>query len=125
MTTGPGPDESGIDSLSVEAVAEQFDRDAVILIDVRTPNEYIYEHIPGAMLFPMAFFDAHKLPCQVSKRIVFHCGAGPRSRMIAERCIAAGVTPVAFMDGGFMAWKAAGLPFITVNPSTGAFVRKP
>jgi len=96
-----------------------------VLVDVRTPNEFAFEHIPGAMLFPMSSFEADKLPGQGAKRIVFHCGSGVRSKRIAEQCQAAGIDRLAHMEGGFGAWKQAGLPYITIDPATGATARKP
>ncbi|MGM0662391.1 MAG: rhodanese-like domain-containing protein, partial [Pseudomonadota bacterium] len=56
---------------------------------------------------------------QDGKRLVFHCGSGVRSRKVAEACLAAGMRPVAHLDGGFSAWKAADLPYVTIDPATG------
>ena len=105
-------------------VKEMFDRNEIVLIDVRTPNEFSFEHILGAMLFPMSSFDPAKLPPQDGKPIVFHCGSGVRSRKIAERCAAAGATRLAHMEGGFNAWKSAQLPFVAIDPATGAMVKR-
>ncbi len=114
-----------LEILSPAEVKERMDANQIVLIDVRTPNEYVVEHIPGALLFPLSFFDAQKLPSQEGKPIVFHCGSGKRSRIVAERCAAAGITQLAHMDGGFAAWKAAGFPHVSVDPATGGFVRQP
>ena len=114
-----------LDVYSPEEVKALFDRNEIVLIDVRTSVEYAFEHIAGAMLFPMSSFDPAKLPTQESKRIVFHCGSGIRSKKIAERCAAAGVTKLAHMEGGFGAWKAAKLPYLAVDPASGATVSKP
>jgi rhodanese-related sulfurtransferase len=106
-------------------VHEKLAAGEIVLIDVRTPAEFMFEHIPGAMLYPMSGFDASALPEQGRKRIVFHCGSGIRSRRIAERCQAAGVAPLAHMEGGFGAWKAAGLAYYAIDPATGSVVTKP
>lgn len=100
-------------------LAEAFDRNEVVVIDVRTPQEYMFEHIEGALLMPMAFFNANKLPGQSDKRIVFHCGSGARSERVARAALAAGVTQIAHLDGGFGAWKAAKLPYVGTNMATG------
>lgn len=76
-----------------------FDRDEVVLIDVRTPQEYMFEHIEGALLMPMAFFNANKLPGQSDKKIVFHCGSGARSERVSRAAIKAGVTHIAHLEG--------------------------
>lgn len=118
---------NGVDlqTLTPAEIKQRFDHNEIILIDVRTPNEYAFEHIAGAMLFPMSSFDPSKLPVQVGKPIVFHYGSGIRSHAIAEQCAAAKIAPLAHMEGGFGAWKAAGFPYRTMDPRTGTLVTKP
>ncbi|ESR26185.1 rhodanese-like domain-containing protein [Lutibaculum baratangense] len=113
-----------VEVLSPQEVKEMLDRHEIVLIDVRTPEEYVFEHIRGALLAPMADFDATSLPDQENKRIVFHCGSGKRSLAVSDRCLATGISRVAHMEGGFGAWKAAGLPYRTVDPSTGTMVER-
>lgn len=105
---------------TVEQLAGAFARNEVVVIDVRTPQEYMFEHIEGALLMPMAFFIADKLPGQAEKRIVFHCGSGLRSERVARAAIAAGITRIAHLGGGFAAWKSAGMPYVGTEMSTGA-----
>jgi rhodanese-related sulfurtransferase len=114
-----------LDVFTPEEVKAMHDRGDIVLIDVRTPNEYVFEHIPGALLFPMQGFDADKLPTQETKRMVFHCGSGMRSKAMADRARKAGIDRLAHMEGGFGAWKQAGLPYVTVDPATGNTVTKP
>lgn len=109
-----------LETWTIDEVAAAFDADQIVLIDVRTPQEYMFEHIEGALLMPLAFFKARKLPGQSDKRIVFHCGSGMRSERVARLAIEAGVTKIAHMEGGFGAWKAAGKPHIGTNMATGA-----
>ena len=109
-----------LETWSVEEVAQAFDRDEIVLIDVRTPQEYMFEHIDGALLMPLAFFKAKKLPGQTVKRIVFHCGSGVRSEKIARAAIEAGIDRIAHMKGGFGAWKEAKKPYIGTNMASGA-----
>lgn len=113
-----------LETLSVEEVAALFAADKIVLIDVRTPVEYAFEHVRGALLSPLATFDTRHLPCQDSKPIVFHCGSGMRSKMVAEKCLAAGHAKVMHMAGGFMAWKKAGQSYISTNPATGGPVER-
>ena len=78
------------------------------------------EHIRGALLMPMAFFEADTLPSQEGKRIILHCGSGARSGKVVEAAMKAGVTSLAHMEGGFSAWKQAGLPYTGTDMATGA-----
>ncbi len=109
-----------LETWTVEEVADAFDRDEIVLIDVRTPQEYMFEHIEGALLMPMSFFRADKLPGQSDKRLVFHCGSGVRSERVARAAVAAGFDRVAHLGGGMAAWKERKQPYIGTNMATGA-----
>lgn len=92
----------------------------IVVIDVRTPQEFMFEHIEGALLMPMSFFKASALPGQSDKRIVFHCGSGIRSEKVSRAAIEAGIDRIAHMEGGFSAWKTAKKPYMGTNMGTGA-----
>ena len=113
-------DGGTLEHWSVEEVARAFEANEIALIDVRTTPEYMFEHVDGALLMPMAFFRPDKLPDQAQKRLVFYCGSGARSERVARRTLEAGVQPVAHMAGGFAAWKQARLPYMGTEMSTGA-----
>lgn len=113
-------DTAELQTWTVDEVAQAWSRNEIVLIDVRTPQEYMFEHIEGALLLPMPFFNAHKLPGQSDKPIVFHCGSGIRSDKVARAALAAGIGRIAHMEGGFGAWKQAGKPYIGTNMATGA-----
>ena len=110
--------------LTPDEVEKRFERNELVLIDVRTPQEYAFEHIPGALLFPLSSFDARKLPCQQNKPIAFYCRSGKRSRTVAQQCSQIGIARVAHMEGGFNAWKDACHPHVAIDTATGAYVRK-
>lgn len=105
---------------TVDEVEKAFAENGIVLVDVRTPQEYMFEHIEGALLMPMAFFKAEKLPGQTEKRIVLHCGSGIRSEKMARRAMEAGIGTIAHMEGGFGAWKAGKKPFVGTDMSSGA-----
>jgi rhodanese-related sulfurtransferase len=44
------------------------------------------------------------------KEYIFFCAAGWRSALATKTVQDMGLTPVAHIDGGFTAWKAAGAP---------------
>jgi len=95
----------------------------VLLIDLRTPQEYMFESIRGALLLPMANYDTAFLPVGGDKQIVFHCGSGVRSRKVAGQFLAAGHDRAAHLEGGFAAWKAAHKPYIGTDMASGAPVK--
>lgn len=90
----------------------------IVIVDVRTVPEFAFERVPGALLAPMAELDPRALPAG-PRPIVFHCGSGIRSRRVAELCLAAGFETAAHLEGGFAAWKQAGMPYFATDPATG------
>ena len=103
-----------------EETQAALDANEIVLIDVRTPQEFMFEHIDGALLLPMSFFRADKLPGQTDKRIVFHYGSGVRSEVVSKKCVEAGLTKIAHVEGGMAGWKKAKLPHIGTHMATGA-----
>lgn len=104
---------------TADDVASGLARHEIVLIDVRTPAEYMMEHVRGALLAPMAGFEPEAMPDEGNKRIVFHCGSGMRSRKMAEEWLASGHERAAHLEGGFGAWKSAKLPYVGIDPATG------
>lgn len=106
--------------LSPVEVHDQLLRQWIVVVDVREPAEYAQEHIPGAMLMPLSSFDPHALPAPGQRRVVFCCASGKRSAVAIRRCQESAVPATAHLRGGLQAWKAAQLPTITPDRSTGA-----
>jgi rhodanese-related sulfurtransferase len=107
------PGEMTLRELTPEEVNAQMRDHSVVLVDVREPDEFAAERIPGALLFPLSTFDPEALPKPDSCTIVFQCGSGKRSAMAAQRAIQRGIGHVSHMIGGIHGWKAAGLPTIS------------
>ena len=103
-----------IETMEPEQIADLLRSGKALLIDVREPAEYAMERIHGALLFPLSTFDAAALPDDGDRRVIFHCGSGKRSLAAAEKRLAAGHEHAAHMRGGIIAWKAAGLPVISL-----------
>ena len=81
------------------------DRGAVIC-DVRSPEDFAREHIPGAQSTPLTHLK--RVPAGVP--VVFHCQAGRRTADNAARLSEASSGCEAYiLGGGINAWKAAGL----------------
>jgi rhodanese-related sulfurtransferase len=93
----------------------------ILLVDVREANEYAFERIHGALLYPLSTFDPQALPTE-GRRLVLHCAGGKRSLTAAHKLQAAGHGHVTHLAGGIQAWKAAGLPVIRIDEQTGRVV---
>lgn len=108
--------------LSPAAIHDLLADRAILLVDVREPQEYAAARIHGALLLPLSSFDPLALPPPDRVRIVFHCGSGKRSAMAVARCRQAGLDHTDHMAGGIQAWIAAGLPTVTLDPASGGVI---
>lgn len=100
-----------IDPASLLKRIEQKDPSMVIL-DVRTPEEFAAGHIPGAINIPYTH-----LPVRVSevadaadKDIVLYCAVGVRAEQGAERLRENGFSKLLHLDGDMKAWQAQKRP---------------
>lgn len=80
------------------------------VVDVREPHEWATGHIPGARLVPLGQLKADLPGTNLGKRVLFVCERGGRSQHAAELADAQGLSDVYSMEGGTLAWRAAGLP---------------
>ena len=108
-----------MENLTPDEVAHGLAEHAIVLIDVREPEEYAVERIHGALLYPLSSFDPAALPDAGARRLVLQCGSGMRSAKAMAKCIDAGVDVAGHLAGGIQAWKKAGLPLIATDPATG------
>jgi rhodanese-related sulfurtransferase len=101
-----------IQEISPQETAAALDRGDTLLIDVRDPDEWQEDHIPGAKNFSRGTveLEIEEAAPDLSTPIITHCGGGGRSALTAESLQRMGYTNVKSMAGGFKAWKAAGLP---------------
>jgi rhodanese-related sulfurtransferase len=86
--------------------------DDLILLDVRTPEEWAAGHIEGATLIPLDDLGtraASELPKDAA--IIVYCRSGNRSAEAASYLVNAGYTNVSDM-GGILGWIEAGLPVV-------------
>lgn len=95
-----------IDQASLLKRIEKKDASMVIL-DVRTPEEYAAGHVPGAINIPYT-----SLPARISevadagdKDIVVYCTIGVRAERGAQRLRENGFTRLLHLDGDMKAWE--------------------
>src|SRR5262245_31587483 len=79
-----------------------------LLLDVRTPGEFLSVHIDGAKNLPLDDLagSAAEIRRQVCCEIVLICQSGSRARKAAELLRAQGMSTLQVMDGGMNAWNA-------------------
>ncbi|MDB5842597.1 MAG: rhodanese-like protein [Herminiimonas sp.] len=114
-------DEAGarIKTYTVEQVQARLADPAVQLIDIREGKELDREGIiPGAFHAPRGMIEFwvdpdspyYKPVFGENREFIFFCAGGWRSALTTDIVQQMGLAPVAHIEGGFKAWKAAGAP---------------
>jgi rhodanese-related sulfurtransferase/transcriptional regulator with XRE-family HTH domain len=81
----------------------------VDIVDVRESHEWMTGHVPGARLVPLGQLSANPENAQLGGKVLFVCERGGRSLQAAKLADARGIGEVYSLDGGTLAWRAAGL----------------
>jgi len=83
-----------------------------VIVDVRTPDEYIDGHLPNAvnMDWEGDHFDQQIQKLDKNASVFVYCYGGGRSEDAAKALRKQGFSKVYDLDGGFAAWRKAGLP---------------
>jgi len=94
--------------VTVAEAKEMMQDDDVIVLDVRTPEEYEKGHIEGATLINFYSDDfeqkINELP--KDKEYVVYCHSGNRSGQAVQKMEAAGFTKAHNMTGGWSSWSS-------------------
>lgn len=83
-----------------------IDEEDVVIVDVRSPEEYASGHIAGALLVPVDTIGGKQpsvLP-DLGARLVVYCRSGHRSRIAALELAAMGYSAVYDVAGGVLRW---------------------
>jgi len=106
-----------VENVSPKQAFEEAKAGKATLLDVREPVEW-ESHIEGAVQVPRGLLEfaadptspRHKAELDPARRVIVFCRSGARSVLAAYTLKTMGFEKVANLDGGFSAWKEAGLP---------------
>ncbi|BDQ34396.1 rhodanese-like domain-containing protein [Pseudodesulfovibrio portus] len=101
----------GVPPLSPFALREALRRDdPPTVIDVRTPAEYDFFHIRGAvnLPYPVSLAELAAVSPDPTKPVVVVCMTGHRSPPVARQLQKGGYTDVRNLTWGMLAWKLTG-----------------
>ena len=108
-----------IENLTPAQVKEKLEKGNVTLIDIRESEELKQNgKIPGSFHAPRGMLEFYADPLlpyykpefNKNNQIILHCVSGGRSALATATLKQMGYENVAHLDGGFKAWKEAGLP---------------
>ena len=110
LTTACG--QASYENADVKGFAELINNPNVVVLDVRTADEFKDGHLEGALNMDQAqsdFIEKAKAALAADKTIAVYCRSGRRSASAAGRLAAVGYKAVN-LKGGIIAWKEAGQP---------------
>src|SRR5262249_3000234 len=91
-------------AIRVEEFVQLAKAGRVMAVDTRDAGSFARAHVPGAVHMPLADIEAKVYELASTGRApVLYDRAGTESKQLAEKLAEQGV-PVAFLEGGFLAW---------------------
>ena len=118
--------QQSYENTDVKGFALLMERADVVVLDVRTEEEFKEGHIEGALNIDQGqegFVDKVKAALSTDKTIAIYCRSGRRSANAAEKLAAVGYKCVN-LKGGIIAWKDANMPVTTDTYEVDAFKTK-
>jgi rhodanese-related sulfurtransferase len=112
-----GEANAQIEHVSPKEASDEVASGKAVLLDVREPVEW-EQHIKGAVQVPRGVLEfvadpqspRHNAELDPTRRVIVYCRSGTRAALAGLTLKTLGYQDVANLDGGFSAWKEAGLP---------------
>ena len=107
-------DDSAFKSVPVTEFAELIASQEVVIIDVRTPQEFNDGHIAGAINIDVASRDFNTQIATLDPTLTYavYCRSGRRSASASKDMTELGFTSVFNMNGGTLDWESEGFPLV-------------
>jgi rhodanese-related sulfurtransferase len=83
---------------------------APFVLDVRTPEEFVAGHVPGAVNIPYDQIAARLAEVPKDKDVVLYCRTGRRAGLAGEVLTGNGYTRLQHLEGDIVAWQAQRRP---------------
>lgn len=97
-------------AIKAAELAQLLRQGQVVPVDTREVAAFARAHIPGAVNLPLEEIQSRLAELHMlAGEPVLYCRSGDRSRDMADKLAQSGV-PVAYLEGGLLAWEAALLP---------------
>lgn len=109
-TTSSGPTIPSYTDVTPEEAYEMISQQEVMVLDVRTQEEYNSGHISNALLIPVSELESRLHELSPSDHILVYCRSGHRSEEAAHILVASDFIHVYNLEGGILQWQAQGFP---------------
>jgi len=106
------PPASTVNKVQAEEFEKAAAKEGVVILDVRTPEEFKTRRLKGAVLIPIQSpkFDEQVKSLDKTKTYAVYCAIGVRSMRACTAMEKAGFTHLYNLEGGINAWEKAGKP---------------
>ena len=96
---------TSMDALTARELKAELDRgDQVVIIDVREPQEFQINRLPGSVLIPLGDLPKRYVELDPNANIVTQCKSGMRSAKAQDFLRSKGFTRVRNLTGGVLGW---------------------
>jgi glyoxylase-like metal-dependent hydrolase (beta-lactamase superfamily II) len=103
-----------IDRITAVALVDELGGgEAPLVLDVRSEKEWSGAHIDGSRNIPLNHLSERLAEVPSDRPVVVHCEGGYRSAIAASLLARAGRRNVMDLVGGFKAWSASKLPYVS------------
>ena len=98
--------------ISATSLANQLSHNKMLILDVRSPQEYGAGHVPGAINMPHTTIASQidKLQGHKDQTIVLYCKSGHRAGLAKQTLSDAGFKKLLHLDGDMDGWQAGNYP---------------
>lgn len=93
-----------ISTREAKAYTEATPTEAYQLIDVRQPEEYVRQHLPGSLTIPLSDLISENAVIDKDKPTLVYCSGGERSLAAAQWMANNGFRDIRHIEGGIDAW---------------------
>jgi rhodanese-related sulfurtransferase len=106
------PPPAHLTPVAPQALAQRLGESGLVVLDVRTAEEFAAGHVPGAVNIPHDQVEARlaELAGAKDQDVVLYCRSGRRVQMAAGVLARAGFTRLSHLEGDYPGWAEAGLP---------------
>ena len=112
--TGVAHAQPSADAVPLETARAQHEAGAVVLIDIREPDEHARGVAPGARLLPMRQLAGRlsEIPTDPAKPVLLICNTQNRSSAVVRALRERGYGHVRYVTGGMSEWARRGWPLV-------------
>jgi rhodanese-related sulfurtransferase len=114
LLAGCASGATGVTNMNVEDFSKKTAESGVVILDVRTPGEFMTGHIQGALNidFESGSFESQIESLDKNGTYAVYCRSGNRSGQAVKVMQDAGFKNIYNLDGGVIDWANSGLPLV-------------